>query len=70
MSDTDIGLMMSRAIHEAISSWLFQDLSIVKQICGFFEVLGITKLFDLFARVLIPGDGKQIRVQFCCETFY
>ena len=34
------------------------------------EVLGITRLFDLFARVLIQGDGKQIRVQFCCETFY
>ena len=61
---------MSRAIHEAISYWLFQDLSIVKQICGDFEVLGITRLFDLFARVLIPGDGKQIRDQFCCETFY
>ena len=62
---------MSRAIHEAISSWLFQDLSIVKKICGDFEVLGITRLFDdLFARVLIPGDGKQIGVQFCCETFY
>ena len=29
----------------------------------------ITRLLDLFARVLIPGDGKQIRVQFCCETF-
>ena len=38
--------------------------------CGDFEVLGITRLFDLFARVLIPGDGKQMRVQFCCETFY
>ena len=62
---------MSRAIHEAISSWLFQDLSIVKKICGDFEVLGINnRLFDLFARVVIPGDGKQIRVQFCCETFY
>ena len=61
---------MSRAIHEAISSWLFQDLSIVKKICGDFQVLGITRLFDIFARVLIPGDGKQIRVQFCCETFY
>ena len=61
---------MSRAIHEAISSWLFQDLSIVKKICGDVEVLGITRLFDLFARELIPGDGKQIRVQFCCETFY
>ena len=40
------------------------------KICEDFEVLGITRLFDLFARVLIPGDGKQIRVQFCCETFY
>ena len=61
---------MSRAIYEAISSWLFQDLSIVKKIYGDFEVLGITRLFGLFARVLIPGDGKQIRGQFCCETFY
>ena len=34
-------VLMSRAIHEAISSWLFQDLSIVKKICGDFEVLGI-----------------------------
>ena len=58
---------MSRAIHEAISSWLFQDLSIVKKICLDFEVL--SRLFDLFDRVLINGDGKQIRVQFCCETF-
>ena len=62
-------VLMSRAIHEAISSWLFQDLSIVKKKWDF-EVLGITRLFDLFARVLIPGDGKQIRVQICCETFY
>ena len=31
-------------------------------------MLGITRLFDLFARVLVPGDGKQIRVQLCCET--
>ena len=30
---------MSRAIHQAISSWLFQDLSIVKKICGDFEDL-------------------------------
>ena len=37
---------------------------------GDFEVLGITRLFYLFARVQIPGDGKQIRVQICCETFY
>ena len=59
---------MSRAIHEAISSWLFQDLSIVKKKCGDFGVLCITRLLDLFARVLIPEDGKQIRVQFCYET--
>ena len=59
---------MSRAIHEAISSWLFQDLSIVKKTCGDFGVLCITRLRDLFARVLIPEDGKQIRVQFCYET--
>ena len=25
-------------------------------------MLGITRLLDLFARLLIPGDGKQIRV--------
>ena len=29
----------------------------------------IIRLLDLLAIVLIPGDGKQIRVQFCCETF-
>ena len=34
-------VLMSMAIHEAISSWLFQDLSIEKKICGDFEVLGI-----------------------------
>ena len=34
--------------------------------CG---VLGIITLLDLFARVLIPGDGKQIRVQFGRATF-
>ena len=56
-------------VHTGVQG-LFQDLSIVKKICGDFEVLGITRLFDLFARVLIPGDGKQIRIQFCCETFY
>ena len=55
---------MSRAIHEAISSCLFQDLSIVKNTCGDFGVLCMTRLLDIFAKVLIPGDGKQIRVQF------
>ena len=53
---------MSREIHEAIYSWLFQDLSFVKKICGDFGVLGVSRLLDLFARLLIPGDGKQIRV--------
>ena len=50
----------------------FKTYLLLKKICGDFEVLGITRLFDLFARVLIviPGDGMQIRVQFCCETFY
>ena len=48
----------------------FKTYLLLKKVCGDSEVLGITKLFDLFARVLIPGDGKQIRVQFCCETFY
>ena len=67
MSDVQTPVLMSRAIHEAISSWLFQDLSIIKKTCGDFGVLGITRLFDLFARILIPGDSKQIR--FCCETF-
>ena len=61
-------VLMSKAIHEAISSSLFQDLSIVKKTCGDVGVLGITRLLDLFARVVIPGNGKQIRVQFCCET--
>ena len=63
MSDTDIGfdvegnsssyfvLAISRLIY-CLKKWDF-------------EVLGITRLFDLFARVLIPGDGKQIRVQIC-----
>ncbi len=61
---------MSRAIHEAIYFWLFQDLIYcLKKTCGNFGVLGITRLLDIFARVLIQGDGKQIRVQFCCETF-
>ena len=60
---------MSRAIHEAISSWRFQDLSIVKKNCGHFGMIGITRLFAVFARVLIPGDGKQIRVQFYSEAF-
>ena len=35
---------------------------------GHFGVLD-TSYLDLFARVLIPGDGKLMRVQFCCETF-
>ena len=35
-----------------------------KKTCGDFGVLVITRLLDLFARVL--RDGKQIRVQFCC----
>ena len=40
-------VLMSRAIHEAISSWLFQHLSIVKKkTCGDFGVLGITRLLD------------------------
>ena len=36
----------------------FKTYLLLKQICGDFEVLGITRLFDLFARVLIviPGD--------------
>ena len=42
---------MSRAIHEAISSWLFQDLSIVKKNCGHFGMIGITRLFAVFVRV-------------------
>ena len=48
----------------------FKTYILLKKICGDFEVLDITRLFDLFARVLIPGDGRQIRVQFYCETFY
>ena len=51
---------MSKAIHEAISSWLFQDIYLKKN-CGDFGVLGTTRLLDFFARVL--RDGKQIRVQ-------
>ena len=41
-------VLMSRAIHEAISSWLFQDLSIVKKkTCGDFGVIGSTRLLDV-----------------------
>ena len=43
-------VLMSRAIHEAISPWLFQDLSIVKKTCGDFGVLGITRLPDFLLR--------------------
>ena len=41
----------------------------LKKSCGDFVMLDITRLLDIFAMVLIPGDGKKIRVQFCCETF-
>ena len=47
----------------------FKTYLLLKKTCGDVGVLDITRLLDLFARVLIPGDGKQIRVQFCCETF-
>ena len=46
----------------------FKSYLLLKKTCGDFGVLGITRLLELFARVLIPGDRKQIRVQFCCET--
>ena len=46
-------VLMSRAIHEAISAWLFQDLSIVKKTCGDFGVLCMTRLPDIFAGVLV-----------------
>ena len=46
----------------------FKTYLLLKKYVGILKLLGITRLFDLFARVLIPGDGKQIRVQFCCET--
>ena len=45
----------------------FKTYQLLKKTCGNFGVLGITRLRDLFARVL--RDGKQIRVQFCCEHF-
>ena len=44
-------------------------LLLQKHTSGDYGALGITRLLDLFARALIPGDGKQIRAQFCCETF-
>ena len=47
----------------------FKTYLLLKKTCGDFGVLGITRLLDLFGRVLIPGDGKQMRVQFCSETF-
>ena len=53
---------MSRAIHGAISSWVFQGLSIVKKTCGDFGMLDIDYLIP-------PGDVNQIRDQLCCETF-
>ena len=59
MSDTDIGFDVEGD----------PDLYIVQKNLWRFGVLGITRLLDLFARALIPGDGKQICVQFCCETF-
>ena len=45
----------------------FKTYELIKPTCGDFGVLGITRLLDLFARVL--RDGKQIRVTFCCENF-
>ena len=48
---------MSRAIHEAISFWLFQDLSIVKKTCGDFGVLCMTRLLDIFAGVLVNSKS-------------
>ena len=42
----------------------FKTYELLKKTWGDFGVLGITRLLDLFARVL--RDGKQIRVQFCC----
>ena len=45
----------------------FKTYQLLQKTCGHFGVLGITRLLDLFARVL--RDGKQIRVQFCCENF-
>ena len=46
----------------------FKTYLLLQKTCGDFGVLCITRLLDLFARVLIPEDGKQIRVQFCYET--
>ena len=48
----------------------FKTYLLLKKYVGILKLLGITRLFDFFARVPIPGDGKQIRLQFCCETFY
>ena len=45
----------------------FKTYELFKKTCGDFGVLGITRLLDLFARVL--RDDKQIRVKFCCENF-
>ena len=42
----------------------FKTYELLNKTCGDFGVLGITRLLDLFVRVL--RDGKQIRVQFCC----
>ena len=56
-------------IHTSVLlSMAIRGISTVKK-PGHFVVLDITSLLDIFTRVLILGDGKQIRVQFCCETF-
>ena len=45
----------------------FKTYQLLKTTCGDFGVLGITRLLDLFARVL--RDGRQIRVKLCCYNF-
>ena len=46
----------------------FKTYQLLKNTCGDFGVLGITRLLAfLLPRVL--RDGKQIRVQLCCENF-
>ena len=40
----------------------FKTYLLLKKYVGILKLLGITRLFDLFARVLIPGESRvQLR---------
>ena len=84
MSDTDIGFDLE-GNSLSYFALAISRLIYCQKICGDFEVLGITTILDCLTFLLgyslpspgistktryIPGDGKQISVQFCSETFY